>query len=90
MGLEELQCIENWRNDVLELPQEDSSHVSQSNLAFSALGSDPEAFHKVATGSTKSLLQLCESDPVSVKAIDRSGHSLLRVSCQCSISYAII
>ena len=80
MGSEELQHIEHWRNDILELPREESSDVSHPNLAFSIREHDSEAFRDAATGSTETLIQLCESGSVSVTAIDRSGHSLLRVN----------
>ena len=80
MGLEELQHIEHWRNGILELPHEESSDVSHPSLAFSIRDYDPEAFRSAATGSTETLVQLLESDSMTVTAIDRSGHSLLRVN----------
>ena len=80
MGSEELQYIEHWRNDVLELPQEESSNVSHPSLAISTRDYDPEVFRQAATGSTETLVQLCKSGAVTVTAIDTSGHSLLRVN----------
>ncbi len=80
MGSEELQHIEHWRNDILELPHEEPSDVSHPSLAISIRDYDSEAFRSAATGSTEALVQLCESDTVPVTAIDRSGHSLLRVN----------
>ena len=80
MGSEELQHIEHWRNDILELPQEESSDVNHPSLALSIRDYDSEAFRYAATGSTETLVQLFESGSVTVTAIDKSGHSLLRVN----------
>ena len=81
MDIEGLQRIEDWRHDIQELPQEDSYDVSRSDQAWSIQTYDPEAFRIAATGSTEDLVKLCESGSVPVTATDRSGHSLLRVSC---------
>lgn len=83
MGSDNLQRIEDWQDDVLNLPPEGSGNVRRSDDACSIQSCDPKVFRNAATGSTEALVQLCESGSVSVTAIDRSGHSLLRVSCRC-------
>ncbi|KAL8704149.1 MAG: hypothetical protein Q9201_002699 [Fulgogasparrea decipioides] len=78
VDLDDLQRIEDWRKNIPKSPPEGSSKVGSSNQLSSTQDYDLKAFCKAATGSTETLVQLCESGTVSVTALDRSGHSLLR------------
>lgn len=79
IGIEDVQRIDDWRRDIQELPPDDSHDMSLSEQAVSIQTGDPEAFNIAATGPIEDLVQLCESDLLSVTDVDASGHSLLRV-----------
>ena len=88
MAANDSHSVEDWEDDVVAELDEESGTLSESSLtAHMALDLEPEAFHNAATGSLESLIQLCESSPSSVTAFDKSGHSLLRVSCSYPIPF---
>ncbi|KAL8731893.1 MAG: hypothetical protein Q9181_004154 [Wetmoreana brouardii] len=70
-----LQHVENWREKVSAEKLED---MRLSEYKDTVEGRDPEAFHKVATGHSETLAQLCQSNHYAVFRTDSDGHTLLR------------
>lgn len=64
-----------------QVAQETFSMEHHSDNTISTQTYEPELFRNAATGPTDTLIQLIESGSVSVTAMDKSGHSLLRVRC---------